>query len=328
MRRSKIIMNDKFIFGQYYPSNSWFHKLDPRVKLIGLFGLMIAFFLVSNLYVLLGGLLAIIILIFTSKVPIIKFFKSLRMVLFVLLFSVFFQTAFNKEGTLLKTFEFRIGLWSLFATIFLSLIFLLSMFFLKKGKLYVFILLLFLVFLVQYLAFKLNFEFRIFKDYQIAVYNEGLRVSAMVILRIVSLVFLSSLLAVTTKPDEINKALEKLFHAPVLAMMMAIAIRFIPTLIKEANKILKAQASRGVDFKEISFKSRIKQIISLLIPMFVISHKRAEELAYAMEARGYVPKEKRTSLSVIKLRVIDWIVLIVLLALLVATIVLKVLKYV
>ena len=90
-------------------------------------------------------------------------------------------------------------------------------------------------------------------------------------------------------------------------MMISIALRFIPTLFNETNKILKAQASRGVDFNEGKFTEQVKQIVSLLIPMFVISIKRAEDLADAMEARGYIPGEKRTKLVEMKFRLLDYI---------------------
>ena len=97
-------------------------------------------------------------------------------------------------------------------------------------------------------------------------------------------------------------------------MIIAIALRFIPTLINETNKILKAQASRGVDFNEGSLKEKVTQIISLLIPMFVISFKRAEDLSNAMEARGYIIGEKRTKLDELKLKWRDYLCLIIIIA--------------
>src|SRR5690606_12025828 len=102
------------------------------------------------------------------------------------------------------------------------------------------------------------------------------------------------LLTLTTKPTDLNNGLESVLSplekiglkTSILAMMISIALRFIPTLINEADRILKAQASRGVDFKEGNIGQKVVQIISLLIPMFIVSFKRAEELANAMEARG------------------------------------------
>ena len=103
-------------------------------------------------------------------------------------------------------------------------------------------------------------------------------------------------------------------------MMLSIALRFIPTLFSETEKILKAQASRGVDFKESSLTKQIIQIVSLLIPMFVISIKRASDLADAMEARGYIPGEKRTKLLHMKFRLFDYFSLIFVVLLLISCI--------
>ena len=80
--------------------------------------------------------------------------------------------------------------------------------------------------------------------------------------------------------------------------MISIALRFVPTLFEETQKILKAQASRGVDISEGKFKDKIMQLISLLVPLFILSFKRADELANAMEVRGYVPDERERALTV------------------------------
>ena len=88
-------------------------------------------------------------------------------------------------------------------------------------------------------------------------------------------------------------------------MMISIALRFIPTLINETTKILRAQASRGVDFNEGKIKDKIFQIVSLLVPMFAISYNKAEDLANAMEVRGYIPGEVRTRINVLKYRLAD-----------------------
>ena len=114
---------------------------------------------------------------------------------------------------------------------------------------------------------------------------------------------------------DINNGLESLLSPlkkikiPVgeFAMIISLTLRFIPMLYQETNKIMKAQASRGVDFTEGSLKSKINQIISLLIPMFVMSFNKAEDLANAMETRGYVVGAKRSRLDVLKLKVKDYI---------------------
>ena len=126
---------------------------------------------------------------------------------------------------------------------------------------------------------------------------------------------LTSLLTFTTMTTDINDGLEgilfplKWIKVPVdvLTMMVSLTLRYIPTLLIETDKIMKAQASRGVDFKEASLKDKITQVISLLIPVFVISFKRAEDLANAMEVRGYVIGQKRTKIDVLKIKTSDYL---------------------
>lgn len=150
-----------------------------------------------------------------------------------------------------------------------------------------------------------------------------------IIARVFILLMFSSILMLTTKPTDLNNGLESLLSpfekigikTSILAMMVSIALRYIPTLFNETEKILKAQASRGVDFNEGKLKDKISQIISLLIPMFVISFKRATELADAMEARGYIPGEKRTKLNEMKFKFKDVFSLIIAIAILIVTII-------
>lgn len=172
-------------------------------------------------------------------------------------------------------------------------------------------------------------------NYSLAIYEEGLYTSLKVVLRIITLLLISSLLTLTTKPADINTGMERLakplkyigVKVSILSMMISIALRFIPTLINEAGRILKAQASRGVDFKEGKFMQKVTQIISLLVPMFVISYRRAYELADAMEARGYVPDAERTSISLLKYRARDYLTLLFVILLFSAIIALKVSDY-
>ena len=99
-------MNSKMVFGQYYNSNSWMHRLDPRVKIIGLILLMVAVFLLNNIFSLLGFFGIIVLLIVTTKIPFIKFLQSLKMLTFLLLFMFVFQVLFRRTGNLLATFDF------------------------------------------------------------------------------------------------------------------------------------------------------------------------------------------------------------------------------
>ena len=90
-------------------------------------------------------------------------------------------------------------------------------------------------------------------------------------------------------------------------MMISVTLRFIPTLILEADKVLKSQASRGADFKEVNFINKAFQMVSLIIPLFVITYKKAIDLTFAMEARGYIDNKERSSLHELKYTYCDYI---------------------
>ncbi|MBM7694827.1 energy-coupling factor transport system permease protein [Peribacillus deserti] len=158
------------------------------------------------------------------------------------------------------------------------------------------------------LLFKWNF---------IEVYENGLRQGIFISLRFAFLILITSILTLTTTPISITDGLETLFNPlkkwklPVheLALMMSISLRFIPTLMEETDKIMKAQAARGTEFSTGPIKNRIKAIVPLLIPLFVSSFKRAEELATAMESRGYRGGEGRTKYRLLKWESKDTILL-------------------
>jgi len=132
---------------------------------------------------------------------------------------------------------------------------------------------------------------------------EGLRQGIFMALRLMYLVSITSLLTLTTTPIALTDGLEKVlkaFFVPIaheLAMMMTIALRFIPTLIEETEKIMKAQMARGADFESGGLLSRAKSLIPLLVPLFLSSFRRADELAMAMEARCYRGGEQRTRMK-------------------------------
>lgn len=136
----------------------------------------------------------------------------------------------------------------------------------------------------------------------IHIYEEGLRQGIFISIRFIVLVFMTSILTLTTSPISITDGLEvllnpfKVIKLPVheLALMMSIALRFIPTLMDETDKIMKAQMARGSDVTSGPMKERIKAVVPLLIPLFVSAFKRAEDLATAMEVRGYRGGEGRT----------------------------------
>ena len=135
-----------------------------------------------------------------------------------------------------------------------------------------------------------------------AIYWDSFYQCGYIILRLVLMVSLTMVLTATTKPMDLTYAFEwymtplKLIRFPVheIAMTLSIALRFIPTLLDETDRIMKAQSSRGVDFNRGGLGKRFKAIISLIIPLFVSAIQRSEELSDAMEARGYDPRAKRT----------------------------------
>ncbi|MFA5443134.1 MAG: energy-coupling factor transporter transmembrane component T [Bacilli bacterium] len=134
------------------------------------------------------------------------------------------------------------------------------------------------------------------------VFWESILQSAKIILRLVMMISLTLILTATTKPLDLTYALEwymyplKIIKFPTheIAMTISIALRFIPTLLDETMRIMNAQASRGVDFEHGKIKEKIKAILSLIVPLFMSAFQRSEELANAMEARGYNPRAKRT----------------------------------
>lgn len=139
--------------------------------------------------------------------------------------------------------------------------------------------------------------------------REGVRFAAFMVLRLVFLIVGTSLLTLTTSPIALTDGLERLlgplakigFPAHELAMMMSIALRFIPTLMEETDKIMKAQAARGADFESGSLVHRAKAMIPILVPLFISAFRRADELATAMECRCYGVTSERTSLHRLKM---------------------------
>ena len=149
----------------------------------------------------------------------------------------------------------------------------------------------------------------------IRIAREGFMQAAFYSLRLVFLVIGTSLLTLTTSPVALSDGIELLlsplkkirFPAHELAMMMTIALRFIPTLLEETDKIMKAQMARGADFESGNLISRAKAMVPLLVPLFVSAFRRAGDLAMAMESRCYHGGESRTRLRVLKITKNDWI---------------------
>lgn len=154
----------------------------------------------------------------------------------------------------------------------------------------------------------------LFKLGFLVVTKEGLSLAVYMGLRLMFLITGASLLTLTTSPIQLTDGIEKLLNpfrkigvpAHELAMMMTIALRFIPTLLDETDKIMKAQMARGADFESGNLFNRAKAMIPLLVPLFISAFRRAEELALAIEARCYRGGEGRTRMKQLKLKRIDF----------------------
>lgn len=289
--------------GQYIPGDSWLHKLDPRIKLFSLVLMLVGTFLIPvsadiiPLVSMVSILVIIIALTISTKIPMRKVLNGLKPIVFLLTFTFVIQLFYVKSGNLVfDPIEMYISLSSIVGIILFILFYNFTKKYIKFRILYFF----FAVFMVFFLQAMLPYIS--LTSYTLEVYDQGLLRAGFIFLRITNVIILTSLLTFTTMTTDLNYGIEsllkplKIIKVPVdmIAMMLSLTLRYIPTLLIETEKIMKAQASRGVDFKESTFKEKISQIISLLIPVFVISFKRSEDLGNAMEVRGYVIGQKRT----------------------------------
>ena len=144
--------------------------------------------------------------------------------------------------------------------------------------------------------------------------REGLNLGGLMAGRLIFLIVFSSLLTYTTSPIRLTDGIERLLNpwkrfgvpAHELAMMMTIALRFIPTLLEETDRIMKAQESRGADFTTGSLVKRAKNMVPLLVPLFISAFRRADELAVAMESRCYRGGEGRTRMKELRYSPLDF----------------------
>lgn len=175
---------------------------------------------------------------------------------------------------------------------------------------------------VPYTNPTLGVAFQI-KDW--VVYWDAFAQTGKILLRLMLMIMVTTILTASTKPLDLTYALEwylaplKILKAPVpeISMTISIALRFIPTLLEDANRVMKAQASRGVDFAKGHLWQRITGLTSLIIPLFVSSFMRSEELANAMECRGYDPRLPRTKYRKLKFHLVDLFVALFFIALIV-----------
>ena len=247
-------------FGQYYPAQSVMHRLDPRMKIVmGVFYIVLSF-LCKNVFSFALLALSAIFLILISRIPIKIVMRSIKAIIFIMIFTA-----------VLNVF------WT-------------------KGE-----------------PEELLFSWRFIHIYTSGIYN-----AVFIVVRIVSMIIgMGIFLTYTTTPIQLTDGLEqllsplKVLHVPVheFAMMMTIALRFIPTIIEETEKIMAAQKARGADFTSGSLVKRAKALIPILIPLFISAFRRAGELATAMTCRCYRGGKGRTRLKVLKFAFRDFMAL-------------------
>ena len=224
--------------GQYYPGNSWIHKLDPRVKILATLLYIVALFVVQDFYGFIIAFAALEAVIVISKVPRRYIWRGLKPVLLIIGFTIIINMFMIKGHVLVQVGVFHITV-------------------------------------------------------------EGLRTAAFMGIRLVLLIIGSSMLTLTTRPIGLTDGIGLPAHE--LAMMMTIALRFIPTLLEETDKIMKAQQARGADFESGNLFKRAKALVPILVPLFISAFRIAQDLAMAMEARCYGGSIKRTRMNEIKL---------------------------
>ncbi len=248
-------------FGQYYPSTSFAHKCDPRAKILFLIAYIVCIFVAKNFYAL-GGCLAVFLLVaISSKVPMKSILRSVKGILFLLLFTTALTLCFS-EG---------------------------------------------------------DMQSRILSALFLAV-------------RLFLLVLGSSLLTLTTTPVALTNGIESLlsplkkikFPVHELALIMSIALRFIPILTEETSRIMNAQKARGADFESGGITKRIKAVVPILIPLLISAFRRADELGDAMDARCYSGSDNRTKYKRLRFTYRDGVAFAVIVGLIVAVVLLRI----
>jgi energy-coupling factor transport system permease protein len=293
------------VIGQYVPGDGFFHKVDPRTKLVAIFFMMIATFLFKDIYQILAALVITFGLLFLGKVSVIKVIRGLKPIMILLIFTFVFQILLNTSGDRLVNENLNITFVNLILVIVLFVIWR----FLAKFKKFNFLLFIGFVVSAIMIFIHVNLETDVaFTTWNLSIYEKGIEMSIFVVVRLLIIITLSTILTLTTKPTDLTQGLESLmrplkkigFDSDEFALIVSISLRYIPTIFDEANKIMQAQASRGADFSEGKLKDKLKQVISLLIPMFIIAFIRSEELADAMGSRNFIPGKPRTRIHILK----------------------------
>ena len=234
-------------FGQYYPANSFVHKCDPRIKLLALIAYIVALFMAKNFYALGACALVFVAIAIFSKVPVKSLLRSIKAILFLLVFTAVLNLFFHSgETVLFSRWIITITKEALFFTVFLSV-------------------------------------------------------------RLFLLVLGTTILTLTTTPVALTDGVESLLWplkwtglVHLLALVMSIALRFIPILTDETGRIMNAQKARGADFETGGLFKRVKALIPILFPLLISAFRRAEELGDAMDARCYSGSKNRTKYKKLK----------------------------
>ena len=241
------MLND-VTFGQYYPVQSFVHRLDPRLKLLFLIAYIVMLFVANSFYGLALCFFILTAAIIASRVPVGSVLRSIKGVIVILIFTSLLNVFFHKGSHLLWHWKF------------------------------------------------------------INIYTEGLIFAGFLTLRLLFIVMGSAILTLTTTPVNLTDGIESLLFpltliripVYVLALIMSIALRFIPTLMDETNRIISAQKARGANFESGNIFKRVKAMIPVLVPLLISSLRRAEELGDAMDVRCYSSGHKRTKYKKLK----------------------------
>lgn len=236
-------------FGQYYPVKSFVHNMNPALKILFLIAYIVAIFLAKNFYGLAACAFVLILIVAFSRVPLRKVLRSVKGVLFLVIFTAAINLLFHGGE---ETY------W--------------------KGP-------------------AVYWQWKIF-----CVSQAGIVFSAFLIIRLVLLVTCSSMLTYTTTPVALTDGIEALltplkwirFPVHELALIMSIALRFIPILMDETERIKNAQKARGADFEKGGLIKKVKSFVPILVPLLLSAFRRADELGDAMDARCYTGGKKRT----------------------------------
>ena len=259
-------------FGQYYPSQSFVHKCDPRAKILFLIVYITAIFLAQNFYALGACAFVFAVIAIFSGVPFRSLFRSVNAILFLFLFTAILNLFFYEGETTLVQ-------WGI-----------------------------------------------------IHITQEGLYSAIFLAVRLFLLVLGSAVLTLTTTPVSLTDAIESLLsplkhvHFPVheLALIMSIALRFIPILTDETGRIMNAQKARGANFETGGLAKRVKAIIPVLIPLLISAFRRADELGDAMDARCYSGSKVRTKYKKLTLGWRDFVAFFLMAALVTGVILLRI----